>query len=88
MNVVLDLPPDLIATLEARIVERLRRTQIDPEPWPEFLSDRTASKYADVAPSTVARWRKSGLRSCIVNGVVRVRRGDLDTWMERNATRR
>jgi len=87
VNVTLDLPEEILAALEARVVERLRHVQVEPEPWPEYLSDRTAARYADVATSTVARWRKAGLRYCIRGGVVRIRRRDLDEWLENRVSR-
>jgi excisionase family DNA binding protein len=87
VDVAFSLPDEFLAALEARVVSKLERARVEPKPWPEFLSDRSAARYADVSTSTVERWRKAGLRSYIVNGVVRIKRRDLDAWMEQRPTR-
>jgi len=54
---------------------------------PEWFSLALAAKYTDTSAKTVSRWLKAGelKYTRLPSGTVRIRRADLDDFMERHA---
>jgi Helix-turn-helix domain len=83
MEVVLELPPALLARIEQAVIDRLRGEMARREAAPEWLSDKSVALYADVSARTAKAWRlERGLPYSILGGNVRVRRIDLDKWLD------
>lgn len=74
--------------LEQLVKEAAERVARSVKPWPEWLSDKTAADYASVSTSTVERWRRAGLNYHIVGGLVRMRRGEIDSWIASHTSSR
>ncbi|WBU54162.1 AlpA family transcriptional regulator [Paracoccus sp. SCSIO 75233] len=56
--------------------------------WPEWQCPRTAAKYLDSTPDTLADWRFKGKGPTfkrVGKRMVRYRKADLDDWMEAQA---
>jgi hypothetical protein len=75
------VPPEVLVAIEARVKESVLAA-IPPREWPAWLSDKTAADYASCSVSTIKSWRRQGLPYRIVNGLIRIRRVDLDAWLE------
>jgi len=79
----MQLPADLLAQLEQTVIERMRVELARREPVPEWLSDKSVARYCDISERTAKAWRlERGLRYTLIGGNVRVRRSDLDNWLD------
>ena len=75
----------LVATVTALVLAQVRAELPTVSPTPEtslgWFSDKTAAVYASCSISTVKSWRKRGLDYYIRDGLIRIKRADLDEWI-------
>jgi hypothetical protein len=49
---------------------------------PEYLTINDLATYASVSRNTLKKWLGCGMPSYRVDGCLRVRKGEFDTWMQ------
>ena len=61
----------------------MKATKAKSDPPEFYLSPDQAAEHMNVSRSTLDRWRKAGLVSCVkIGGLIRYRRPDLDAMMK------
>lgn len=66
------------------VIDVLREVQPELMAKPDFYNLGAASKAAGVARNTLTSWIKKGLPVVIIGGTKRIKRTDLEAFMESN----
>lgn len=76
-----DFEERLIKELSKKVDEVVNRIEETYVVKSEYLSLKKAAVYADTSYPTIQKWLKMGLPITIIDGVQRIKRSDLDDFM-------
>ncbi|MEE3808254.1 helix-turn-helix domain-containing protein [Lysinibacillus fusiformis] len=70
---------DLKCIMEAALKEVIKEHKLVTKEW---FSLKEAAEYIGVSPNTLAKYREMGLKVFVVEGVSRVSRKEIDSFLE------
>jgi len=75
---------ELSKLLTAAVADEIKKYQDSLRPK-EWMTLKEAAIYANVAHNTFVKFRESGLKVAEVNGVKRVSRHEIDTFLQKHS---
>lgn len=79
MNV--ELPPEFVEVVAARVADLLADRFQPPEQWPQWMSITTASRYLDCSPARLYKLAERDRIPCVRDSRLWFERRSLDEWM-------
>lgn len=84
MKLELEMPTGLETQLQSAILTTLRQAVRDfqqSNPSKEWMSLKEGAAYAGVSYNTFIKFREMGLKVCEIEGVKRVSKSEIDTFL-------
>lgn len=76
----------MTSTLENQIKEFIVSTQQNASSYNEWMSISEAAKYVGVSYNTFVKFRNMGLKICEIDGIKRVSRKEIDTFLDTHSS--